>query len=1066
MTHRPPTAAPARPGRLSAALGRGLGLLALLGLGHLLVPTAAAQDDGSAPIPAATGGPAAPTERVRPYQLTPSLEELANSGEIQTAMRRMGNLVLDETARRAEQTLIEDGPCRAIFEDGIIVPVNNGGGAVPDRAVGFVFFGNGRLEVDFEDQADAVTFANHMVNRAGVEPGRMAPLAHGDGNYSTRFQRAIVLTADTQMADVLSRLNPVGAGTVFSESPGSAEEDVLMELVVTDNKGELKARALARNILPQRIQALSRSGYDPVDMLRYDRMLHDLLGAPWKDLRMVSEFQTEDRFFVADRSKLGNPKNDRWLTCFRDGLDHRANGLYSQVFVHGVDAENNTQHVAFGGERFQPRPSDRAQAPIQRIAAKDAQVTVEVTPKKRMMYVHAKVASKLTFEALDDGTQHVVLRLPADEAVQNGFQLTRLETADGQPLELIEVDARTGRTASMASRDGSLQNALQGGTTSASIDGGGGGDTSLASGGGVGGGSGNRSDTSAGSDVGDSMSTGLLSTENTQGMGNQTLSTPNGVAIELLIPFPEPLAAGETIEIALDWEADWVASEFAVIRDQMTQGGSASQYRNLGVSTGAKRFLPDILPDPGATPWTFDIKVGAPARRMDVAISGETRDEVTDESGWLWQHSRGRNMRNPAVNVGKYSLFEEEPYPGMPSLRVFMQRGYQSYGDMFGPEVRRVMVFLRRFMPLPSIDELDVVQGKSEIKEDTFRKARGRAAAGMISFNTIQAGATVGASSEVAEENPFRAEYQLAQQLTTQLWGQSVVPAGARDDWMIRAVSETFGMLYVRAAKEEDGFEAFEGRLDYVRENIERPVERTTSTTALTRRDSFLSLTNRGSWTYNNEKMFADYAFYVFARMLRERVGDQAYFLAIDRFATNNKGRLVTTDDLQREFERASGQDLDDFFTYWVRGGFVPNVDVEYTLTPDGSGTVTVEGCVKTDVPFGTFDLPIAVWDDKAAKKVNDKAERKGQVDVERAGVGGMVTVVDGRGTFKVKARPETAIVETDPYGLIVAWSRKSSPVKQLDCTPAHEGELDSAAPRQRSDGGLDYDRDGAGDGE
>jgi hypothetical protein len=1042
------------------AVSRAIGLLVVLGTGHLLAPTAAAQEAPPPPQPAPEASE--PTERPRPYQLTPSLEALANSGEIQTAMRKMGSLSLDETARRADQTLIEDGPCRAVFEDGIIVPVNNGGGAVPDRAVGFVFFGNGRLEVDFEDRADATTFANHMVTRAGVEPSEVAHIAHGEGRYESRFSRAIVLTADTQMADVLSRLTPVGTGTVFNDTRASKEDDILMELVVTDSKGELKARALARNILPQRIQALSGSGYDPVDMLRYDRMLHDLLGTPWRDLRMVSEFQTDDRFFVADRTKLGNPKTDRWLTCFRDGLDHRAMGLYSQVFVHGKDGNNNIQHVSFGGERFKPRPSDGAQAPIQRIAAKDAQVKVEVTPKKRMMYVHATVESTLTLEALDDGTQHVVLRLPADEAVQNKFKLNKLELKDGTPLELIEVDARMGRAASMASRSGSLQNQLDGQSVSASIGGGdGGGAGSVNT---FGSGSGNR-DGGSGDDGSDALGTGITSTENTQGMGNETLSTPNGVAIELLVPFPKPLKKGETIELQLDWEADWVSSEFAVIRDQMTQGGSASQYRNLGVSTGAKRFLPDLLPDPGSTAWTFDIKVGAPARRMDVAISGETREEVTDESGWLWQHSRGRDMRSPAVNVGKYNLFEEEPYPGLPSLRVFMQRGYQSYGDMFGPEARRVMVYLRRFMPLPDIDELDVVQGKSQVKEDTYRRARGRAAAGMISFNTIQAGATVGASSELDTENPFRAEYQLAQQMTTQLWGQSIVPAGARDDWMIRAISETFGMLYVRSAKKEEGLAAFEGRLNYVRDDIEKTVDATTNSTDLTRKDTFLSLTNRGSFTYNREKMFSDYAFYVFARMLRERVGDQAYFRAIDRFSTRSKGKLVTTDDLQAELEQTSGQDLEDFFTYWIRGGFIPNVDVEYTLTPDGDGTVTVDGCVKTDVPFGTFDLPIAVWDDRAAKREDDKAERKGKLDIDRKGVGGMITVVDGRGQFKVKGRPETAIVETDPYGLIIAWSRKSSPVKQLDCTPAHAedfGQTDEANKRRTREAELDYDREGA----
>ena len=80
--------------------------------------------------------------------------------------------------------------------------------------------------------------------------------------------------------------------------------------------------------------------------------------------------------------------------------------------------------------------------------------------------------------------------------------------------------------------------------------------------------------------------------------------------------------------------------------------------------------------------------------------------------------------------------------------------------------------------------------------------------------------------------------------------------------------------------------------------------------------------------------LFRAYSFYVLGRMLRERIGDQAFFRAIDRLGRRNKGTRITTEQLQAGFEESAGINLDDFFDYWVRGGFVPNIALEYTVEP------------------------------------------------------------------------------------------------------------------------------------
>ena len=53
------------------------------------------------------------------------------------------------------------------------------------------------------------------------------------------------------------------------------------------------ARLEAAQIFPKRSRLLRSSGIDLVDFVQYDRMVHDLLQEPWRNLRMIGEFQTD-----------------------------------------------------------------------------------------------------------------------------------------------------------------------------------------------------------------------------------------------------------------------------------------------------------------------------------------------------------------------------------------------------------------------------------------------------------------------------------------------------------------------------------------------------------------------------------------------------------------------------------------------------------------------------------------------------------------------------------------------------------------------------------------------------
>lgn len=87
--------------------------------------------------------------------------------------------------------------------------------------------------------------------------------------------------------------------------------------------------------------------------------------------------------------------------------------------------------------------------------------------------------------------------------------------------------------------------------------------------------------------------------------------------------------------------------------------------------------------------------------------------------------------------------------------------------------------------------------------------------------------------------------------------------------------------------------------------------------------------------------------------MLRRQVGDQAFFEAIRHFLKANLHGAASWEDLQRSFEKVSGQELSWFFRQWVDGLGQPQIILEKTgLTKAGSGfrvelTLRQEGRVK-----------------------------------------------------------------------------------------------------------------------
>jgi aminopeptidase N len=88
----------------------------------------------------------------------------------------------------------------------------------------------------------------------------------------------------------------------------------------------------------------------------------------------------------------------------------------------------------------------------------------------------------------------------------------------------------------------------------------------------------------------------------------------------------------------------------------------------------------------------------------------------------------------------------------------------------------------------------------------------------------------------------------------------------------------------------------------------------------------------------NPQSMFDDRSYPKGAwivHMLRNRLGDEAFWKGIQRYATENQFRSVETFDLRRSLERATGRDLERFFYDWVERPGNPDLEVTSEYLPD-----------------------------------------------------------------------------------------------------------------------------------
>jgi aminopeptidase N len=173
-------------------------------------------------------------------------------------------------------------------------------------------------------------------------------------------------------------------------------------------------------------------------------------------------------------------------------------------------------------------------------------------------------------------------------------------------------------------------------------------------------------------------------------------------------------------------------------------------------------------------------------------------------------------------------------------------------------------------------------------------------------------------------------DFFLAHELAHQWWGQGVAPASYREQWLSEAWAQYSAALWTRHRKGEDAMrDMLEQMARWARRYDEQGPVHLGQRHGHLKRDPRL----QRAIVYDKGALVL--------HMLRQLLGDEAFFAGARGFLEQHRYGKATTEDLRAAFEAASGKDLEPYFEHWIYETGLPTLRwaARTTETPGGFET-------------------------------------------------------------------------------------------------------------------------------
>lgn len=201
-------------------------------------------------------------------------------------------------------------------------------------------------------------------------------------------------------------------------------------------------------------------------------------------------------------------------------------------------------------------------------------------------------------------------------------------------------------------------------------------------------------------------------------------------------------------------------------------------------------------------------------------------------------------------------------------------------------------------------------------------------------------------------------EFFLAHELAHQYWGQAVGWQNYHEQWISEGFAQYFAALFAERTRSPSDFTSIlhQMRRSVLEYEAQGPIW-------LGYRLGHLKSDSRAfrAVVYNKGALVL--------HMLRQLVGDDAFFRGLRAFYRDARFRRVGSDEVRRAFETASGRSLERFFQHWLYEDVVPQVAFSTSISQGGTTTgATGNGQapgptmkLRFEQRGPAFDLPVPV---------------------------------------------------------------------------------------------------------
>jgi aminopeptidase N len=228
----------------------------------------------------------------------------------------------------------------------------------------------------------------------------------------------------------------------------------------------------------------------------------------------------------------------------------------------------------------------------------------------------------------------------------------------------------------------------------------------------------------------------------------------------------------------------------------------------------------------------------------------------------------------------------------------------------------------------------------------------------------------------------------LANQIARQWWGVVVSPVSRNHLWITNAAARYSELLWV---EQESGQGALEAEMKDIY------VEALTVTEPPVIQSARLEDYSPEYWAVTGAKGTAVLG------MLRFIAGDEAFKKTLKGVLEQHAWKPVSTDDVKKVAEAASGKNLQGFFIQWIESTGAPEFKLEYTVYRTAKGFRTM-GKINQDLD--TFRMPVDL-----------------QIETEGNPETSQVEVVGTASEFVVESFGRPKKVNLDPNGKVLRFS-------------------------------------------